>query len=146
MLWSKQFFHYDVERWLDGDPAGAAAARESRQPAATTTGATSTTPTSSRCPTSGSTPGTRRGTSRSTASRSRRVDPQFAKEQLLLLCREWFMHPNGQLPAYEWDFGDVNPPVHAWAALRVFEIDGSHDYDVPRAHASRSCCSTSRGG
>ena len=53
-----------------------------------------------------------------------RVDPEFAKKQLLLLLREWYMHPNGQLPAYEWDFGDVNPPVHAWAALRVFEIDG----------------------
>ena len=57
------------------------------------------------------------------------VDPEFAKEQLVLLCREWYMHPNGQLPAYEWAFGDVNPPVHAWAALRVFEIDGDEDYD-----------------
>ena len=57
------------------------------------------------------------------------VDPDFAKDQLLLLCREWYMHPNGQLPAYEWDFGDVNPPVHAWAALRVFEIDGRTDFD-----------------
>jgi hypothetical protein len=50
-----------------------------------------------------------------------------AKHQLLLLCREWLMHPNGQLPAYEWGFGDVNPPVHAWAALRVHTIDGSRD-------------------
>jgi hypothetical protein len=51
------------------------------------------------------------------------VDPWFAKEQLLLLCHEWFQHPNGQLPAYEWAFGDVNPPVTAWAALRVFRIE-----------------------
>jgi hypothetical protein len=51
------------------------------------------------------------------------VDPEFAKAQLILLTREWFMHPNGQLPAYEWQFGDVNPPVHAWAAWRVYEID-----------------------
>ena len=51
------------------------------------------------------------------------LDPAFAKEQLILLCREWYMHPNGQLPAYEWNFSDVNPPVQAWAALRVFEID-----------------------
>ena len=51
------------------------------------------------------------------------VDPAFAKEQLLLLCREWAMHPDGQLPAYEWAFGDVNPPVHAWAAWRVYCID-----------------------
>src|SRR5581483_4115938 len=57
------------------------------------------------------------------------VDAEFAKSQLILLCREWYMHPNGQLPAYEWAFGDVNPPVHAWAALRVFEIDGSQDVE-----------------
>ncbi len=51
------------------------------------------------------------------------IDPEFAKGQLVLLTREWYMHPNGQLPAYEWAFGDVNPPVHAWAAFRVFQID-----------------------
>src|SRR5437667_7002029 len=51
------------------------------------------------------------------------VDCEFAKEQLVLLLREWYMHPNGQLPAYEWNFGDVNPPVHAWAAWRVYKID-----------------------
>ena len=52
------------------------------------------------------------------------VDPEFAKEQLILMCREWAMHPNGQLPAYEWEFGDVNPPVHAWAASYVYRLDG----------------------
>ena len=57
------------------------------------------------------------------------VDPEFAKSQLILLCREWYMHPNGQLPAYEWSFSDVNPPVHAWAALRVYEIAGDEDYE-----------------
>ena len=60
------------------------------------------------------------------------IDPAFAKYQLVLLCREWFMHPNGALPAYEWSFDDVNPPVHAWAALKVFDIDaaasGRRDY------------------
>jgi Glycosyl hydrolase family 63 C-terminal domain len=60
------------------------------------------------------------------------LDPAFAKYQLVLLCREWFMHPNGALPAYEWSFDDVNPPVHAWAALKVFDIDaaasGTRDY------------------
>ena len=65
------------------------------------------------------------------------VDPDFAKEQLTLLLREWYMHPNGQLPAYEWAFGDVNPPVHAWAALRVYKIERAHDGRgrprVPRA-------------
>ena len=52
------------------------------------------------------------------------VDPVFAKSQLLLLLREWYMHPNGQLPAYEWNFSDVNPPVHAWAVWRVYKISG----------------------
>ena len=51
------------------------------------------------------------------------IDPSFAKEQLLLMLREWYMHPNGQIPAYEWSFGDVNPPVHAWAALQVYRIE-----------------------
>ena len=55
------------------------------------------------------------------------VDPAFAKYQLTLLCREWFQHPNGALPAYEWAFDDVNPPVQAWAALEVFAIDGGRD-------------------
>jgi hypothetical protein len=61
------------------------------------------------------------------------ADPDFAKAQLSLFLREWYMHPNGQLPAYEWDFSDVNPPVHAWAAWRVFKIDGrikgTRDYE-----------------
>ena len=51
------------------------------------------------------------------------VDPDFAKDQLVLFLREWYMHPNGQIPAYEWAFGDVNPPVHAWAAWRVYKIE-----------------------
>lgn len=51
------------------------------------------------------------------------IDPEFSKRQLILLLREWYMHPNGQIPAYEWNFGDVNPPVHAWACWRVFEIE-----------------------
>ena len=51
------------------------------------------------------------------------IDPEFAKSQLILFLREWYMHPNGQIPAYEWAFGDVNPPVHAWAVWRVYKID-----------------------
>ncbi len=51
------------------------------------------------------------------------IDPEFAKRQLLLFLREWYMHPNGQIPAYEWKFNDVNPPVHAWAAWRVYKIE-----------------------
>lgn len=57
------------------------------------------------------------------------VDPWFAKYQLLLMCREWAMHPNGQLAAYEWNFSDVNPPVHPWAAWQVYAIDGNRDRD-----------------
>jgi hypothetical protein len=58
-----------------------------------------------------------------------RIDPAFAKYQLILLCREWFQHPSGGLPAYEWDFGDLNPPVQARAALEVFAVSGDEDYD-----------------
>ena len=60
------------------------------------------------------------------------VDPQYAKEQLILFLREWYMHPNGHMPAYEFRFGDVNPPVHAWAAWRVYKVSargGERDRD-----------------
>ena len=128
MLWSKQFYHYDVEEWLDGDPAGPV-------------------PPPSRL--SGRNAGWVHLNNRDIISMPdtweypwyaswdlafhcislAHLDPAFAKDQLLLLCRAWYMHPNGQLPAYEWSFSDVNPPVHALAALRVFEIDGGHDFD-----------------
>ena len=98
-------------------PGAAGAAGASASAAAITSGRTSTTPTSSRCPTSGSTRGTRPGTWRFTACRWRWSIRSSPRSSSLLLLREWYMHPNGQLPAYEWAFGDVNPPVHAWAAL-----------------------------
>ena len=82
--------------------------------------------TSCPCRTSGNTRGSRPGIWLSTAWRLL-IDPEFAKEQLVLLGREWAMHPDGQLPACEWAFGDVNPPVHAWAAWQVYVIDGSRD-------------------
>jgi len=127
LLWAKQFFHYDVKRWLAGDPG---------QP----------------------TPPPGRGNIRNGDWRHlnnhevilmpdpweypwfaawdlafhcvtlAHIDPAFAKSQLVLLLREWYMHPNGQIPAYEWNFSDVNPPVHAWAAVRVFELDGGTDF------------------
>ena len=65
----------------------------------------------------------------STASRWRTSTRRSRSTSSILLCREWFQHPNGALPAYEWDFGDVNPPVQAWAALEVFAIDGGRDLD-----------------
>ena len=78
------------------------------------------------------------------------VDPDFAKQQLELMLREWYMHPNGQLPAYEWNFGDVNPPVHAWAAIFTVSdragAQGRGRLRIPGARVSTSCCSTSPGG
>ena len=122
LLWSKQFFHYVVEDWLNGDPA-------SPPPDA----------------------GRKKGRNASWVHLYNDdvismpdkweypwyaawdlafhmipmalVDPDFAKSQLYLFLREWYMHPNGQIPAYEWAFGDVNPPVHAWACWRVYQID-----------------------
>ena len=122
LLWSKQFYHYYLRRWLQGDPCGPPPAPERS-----------------------------RGRNREWLHLYNEdvismpdkweypwyaaldlafhmiplalVDPDFAKAQLVLFLREWYMHPNGQIPAYEWAFGDVNPPVHAWAALRVYRIE-----------------------
>ena len=124
LLWSKQFYHYVVKDWLHGDPA---------QPAPD--------------------PGRRAGRNNDWHHLYNRdiismpdkweypwyaawdlafhmipfakIDPAFAKEQLVLFLREWYMHPNGQLPAYEFALGDVNPPVHAWAAWRVYKMSGA---------------------
>ncbi len=88
----------------------------------------------------GSTPGTPRGTSRSTASRWPTSIPTSPRSQLILLLREWYMHPNGQLPAYEWNFSDVNPPVHAWAALAgVRSLDGRAPTSPSSTGSSTSC-------
>ena len=120
MIWSKQFYLFDVRRWLDGDPA---------QP----------TPPATRVrdadwrhlynadvismPDKWEYPWYASWDLAFHCTTFALVDPEFAKDQLLLLLREWYMHPNGQIPAYEWAFGDANPPVHAWAAWRVFEMD-----------------------
>jgi hypothetical protein len=134
LLWGKQLYRYSVAEWLDGDPGEPVPPPQRLNPA-----------------------------SRNTAWRNlaladvismpdeweypwfaawdlafqcvalAHVDPVFAKEQLLLMCREWAMHPDGQLPSYEWAFGDVNPPVHAWAAWQVYQISarggGERDRD-----------------
>ncbi|SRR5579875_1980198 len=122
LLWGKQSYHYDVARWLAGDPT---------QPQPD--------------------PARRRGRNHRWTHLYNAdvismpdkweypwyaswdlafhcvamalIDPDFAKEQLILFLREWYMHPNGQIPAYEWNFSDVNPPVHAWAAWRVYRIE-----------------------
>jgi len=122
MIWSKQFFHYDVQEWLQGDPS---------QPPP---------PTERKCgrnhdwthlnnadvismPDKWEYPWFAAWDLAFHCISLALIDPEFAKSQLVLLTREWYMHPNGQLPAYEWAFGDVNPPVHAWAAWRLFQID-----------------------
>jgi hypothetical protein len=128
LMWTKQHYRFRAREWLDGDPAQPAAPGSRKSPAARNSHwrhfdcadvismpdeweypwfaawdlAFHTVPFAM-------------------------VDPAFAKEQLLLLCREWLMHPNGQIPAYEWEFGDVNPPVHAWAALQVYRAEENPD-------------------
>ncbi|HET7173150.1 MAG TPA: hypothetical protein VFI30_02590 [Nocardioidaceae bacterium] len=132
LLWGKQVYRYDVREWLDGDPA---------QPA----------PPAQRCaaePTGRNTAWTHLSLADVISMPDEweypwfacwdlafhcvtlaHVDPDFAKEQLVLMCREWAMNPDGQLPAYEWNFSDVNPPVHAWAAWQVYVADGCRDTD-----------------
>ena len=123
LLWTKQFYHYVVQHWLDGDPA-------------------MPTPPSQR--TLGRNKEWQHFYARDVISMPdkweypwfaawdlafhmipfARIDPEFAKRQMTLMLREWYLHPNGQLPAYEFAFGDVNPPVHAWGVWRIYKITG----------------------
>ena len=123
LLWSKQSYHYDVARWLEGD---------------------STQPPPDPCRKEGRNHDWTHLYNSDVISMPDKweypwyaawdlgfhcvamalIDPDFAKEQLILFMREWYMHPNGELPAYEWNFSDVNPPVHAWACWRVYKIEG----------------------
>jgi hypothetical protein len=121
MLWSKQFYYYDVKRWLDGDPA--AAPPEDRTKGRNNQWAHLYNDDIISMPDKWEYPWYAAWDLAFHAIPLALVDSDFAKEQLILLLREWYMHPNGQLPAYEWSFGDVNPPVHAWAAWRVYKID-----------------------
>jgi len=128
MLWSKQLFYYDVARWLDGDPT------QPRPPNQRLSGRNSHWRNFNAfdimsMPDKWEYPWFAAWDLAFHCVALAHVDPAFAKYQLILLCREWFQHPNGALPAYEWDFGDVNPPVQAWAALEVFAIDGGRDID-----------------
>jgi Glycosyl hydrolase family 63 C-terminal domain len=137
LLWSKQFYDYNVRRWLRGDPA---------QPL----------PSAQRL--RGRNHGWTHVNNADVISMPDKweypwyaawdlafhciplalVDPDFAKDQLLLLMREWYMHPNGQLPAYEWNFSDVNPPVHAWAVWRVYKIEERHSGRKDRGFLERA--------
>ena len=137
LLWSKQFYNYNVRRWLRGDPAGPEPPRERLH---------------------GRNHGWMHLNNADVVSMPDKweypwyaawdvafhciplalIDPDFAKEQLLLLLREWYMHPNGQLPAYEWNFSDVNPPVHAWAVWRVYKIEERHSGRRDRGFLERA--------
>ena len=122
MLWSKQFYHYDASRWLKGDPAGPPPPPE-RLGGRNRDWTHLYNADVISMPDKWEYPWYAAWDLAFHCIPLALVDPDFAKQQLVLLLREWYMHPNGQLPAYEWAFGDVNPPVHAWAAWRVYKVD-----------------------
>jgi len=136
MLWSKQFYRYNLEEWLSGDPSQPAPPRERLN---------------------GRNHEWRHLNSADVISMPDKweypwfaawdlgfhcvalavLDSEFAKSQLRLLGREWYQHPNGQVPGYEWDFGSVNPPVLAWATWRVYKIDQKQHGKGDRAFLER---------
>ena len=122
LVWGKQLYGYDVERWLDGDPAGPPPPAE-RQVGRNNDWRTFNSAHVISMPDPWEYPWFAAWDLAFHAIPFALIDPDFAKDQLVLLTHEWFMHPNGQLPAYEWNFSDVNPPVHAWATWRVYQID-----------------------
>ena len=122
LLWSKQFYHYDVNRWLKGDPTGSEPPRERLQGRNSDWTHLYNADVISM-PDKWEYPWYAAWDLAFHCIPLALVDATFAKEQLILMLREWYMHPNGQMPAYEWALGDVNPPVHAWAAWRVYKIE-----------------------
>ena len=125
LLWSKQFYHISIRRWLRGDPAGPEPPPERRHGRNHQWGHLYNDDVLSM-PDKWEYPWFAAWDLAFHCIPLALIDPDFAKEQLILLLREWYMHPNGQLPAYEWNFEDVNPPVHAWAAWRVYKIEQRH--------------------
>ena len=121
MLWSKQFYYYDVEQWLQGDPAFPVRDPHRRQRNIQWDHLNNFDIIS--MPDKWEYPWYASWDLAFHCIPLSLIDTDFAKRQLDLMAREWYMHPNGQLPAYEWSFGDVNPPVHAWAAWRVYKIE-----------------------
>ena len=126
MLWCKQLYYYDVSRWLDGDP-GQPVPPDSRRTGRNSHWRSFDAFDIMSMPDKWEYPWFAAWDLSFHCIALAHLDPAFAKYQLILLCREWFQHPGGALPAYEWDFGDVNPPVQAWAALEVFAVDGGRD-------------------
>ena len=122
MLWSKQFYHYVVKDWLHGDPGNPPPPQE-RKKGRNREWTHLYNADVISMPDKWEYPWYAAWDLAFHCIPLALVDPDFAKEQLMLMLREWYMHPNGQIPAYEWGLGDVNPPVHAWAAWRVYKID-----------------------
>jgi hypothetical protein len=122
LLWNKQFYHYEVSRWLKGDPMGPEPLRERLHGRNSDWNHLYNADVVSM-PDKWEYPWYAAWNLAFHCIPLALVDPTFAKEQLVLMLREWYMHPNGQIPAYEWALGDVNPPVHAWAAWRVYKIE-----------------------
>ncbi len=122
LLWSKQFYHYVVRDWLEGDPTGPKPP-ESRKKGRNHDWLHLYNADVISMPDKWEYPWYAAWDLAFHTIPLAMVDSEFAKQQLMLMLREWYMHPNGQIPAYEWAFGDVNPPVHAWAAWRVYKID-----------------------
>ena len=131
LLWTKQYYGYHVTEWLEGDPAGPPPDPRREQIRNSDWKHLGNTDVISM-PDAWEYPWYAAWDLAFHMVPMAQVDPEFAKEQLVLLCREWYMHPNGQLPAYEWRLDDANPPVHAWATYRVFKMDakltGKKDY------------------
>ncbi len=122
LMWTKQYYGYDVDDWLDGDPAGPPPPAQ-RQDGRNSDWMHLHTSDVLSMPDKWEYPWFAAWDLAFHTVPIALVDPDFAKRQLILILREWYMHPNGQVPAYEWAFGDVNPPVHAWAAWRIYKID-----------------------
>ncbi|MBT1701845.1 MGH1-like glycoside hydrolase domain-containing protein [Chryseosolibacter indicus] len=122
MLWSKQFYYFDVDQWLRGDEGQPKPPRE-RMRIRNYEWLHLNNADVISMPDKWEYPWYAAWDLAFHTIPLAMVDPEFAKKQLLLLTKEWYMHPNGQLPAYEWSFSDVNPPVHGWAAWRVYKID-----------------------
>ena len=122
LIWSKQFYHFEVARWLKGDPGHPTPPVE-RLHGRDIDWRNLNNADIVSMPDKWEYPWYASWDLAFHCIAFSLIDTEFAKRQLVLLTREWYMHPNGQLPAYEWAFGDVNPPVHAWAAWRVYQMD-----------------------
>ena len=122
MLWSKQFYHYSVQEWLDGDP-GQPSPPPEREHGRNSDWQHVFSDDIMSMPDTWEYPWFAAWDLAFHCIPLALVDIEFAKDQLLLLGREWYQHPNGQIPAYEWNFSDVNPPVIAWAAWRVYQME-----------------------